>query len=48
MNSYADDYMRGKVVKEVGALLDHILVEEITTPTIINWSLALLTIPPEN
>ena len=36
MNSYADDYMRGKVVKEVGALLDHILVEEITTPTIIN------------
>lgn len=27
--------MRGKVVKEVGALLDHILVEEITTPTII-------------
>ena len=28
--------MRGKVVKEVGALLDHILVEEITTPTIIN------------
>ena len=36
MNSYADSYMRGKVVKEVGALLDHILVEEITTPTIIN------------
>ena len=36
MNSHADDYMRGKVVKEVGALLDHILVEEITTPTIIN------------
>ena len=36
MNSYADGYMRGKVVKEVGALLDHILVEEITTPTIIN------------
>ena len=36
MNSYADVYMRGKVVKEVGALLDHILVEEITTPTIIN------------
>ena len=35
MNSYADGYMRGKVVKEVGALLDHILVEEITTPTII-------------
>lgn len=36
MNSYADGYMRGKVVKEVGALLDNILVEEITTPTIIN------------
>ena len=36
MNSYADGYMRGKVVKEVGTLLDHILVEEITTPTIIN------------
>ena len=36
MNSYADGYMRVKVVKEVGALLDHILVEEITTPTIIN------------
>ena len=36
MNSHADDYMRGKVVKEVGALLDHMLVEEITTPTIIN------------
>lgn len=35
MNSYADGYMRGKVVKEVGALLDNILVEEITTPTII-------------
>lgn len=35
MNSYADGYMRGKVVKEVGALLDHILVEEITTSTII-------------
>ena len=35
MNSNADGYMRGKVVKEVGALLDHILVEEITTPTII-------------
>ena len=35
MNSYADGYMRGKVVKEVGALLDHILVEEITTPKII-------------
>ena len=32
MNSYADGYMRGKVVKEVGALLDNILVEEITTP----------------
>ena len=27
--------MRGKVVKEVGALLDHMIVEEITTPTII-------------
>ena len=27
--------MRVKVVKEVGALLDHMLVEEITTPTII-------------
>lgn len=36
MNSYADGYMRGKVVKEVGALLDHILVEEIATPTLIN------------
>ena len=36
MNSYADSYMRGKVVKEVGALLDHMIVEEITTPTIIN------------
>ena len=36
MNSSADGYMRGKVVKEVGALLDHILVEEIATPTIIN------------
>ena len=36
MNSSTDDYMRGKVVKEVGALLDHLLVEEITTPTIIN------------
>ena len=35
MNSYADGYMRGKVVKEVGALLDHMIVEEITTPTII-------------
>ena len=35
MNSYADGYMRGKVVKEVGALLDHMLVEEITTPKII-------------
>ena len=28
--------MRGKVVKEVGALLDNMIVEEITTPTIIN------------
>jgi hypothetical protein len=36
MNSYADGYMRGKVVKEVGALLEHMIVEEITTPTIIN------------
>lgn len=35
MNSYADGYMRGKVVKEVGALLDHMLVEEITAPKII-------------
>ena len=35
MNSYSDGYMRGKVVKEVGALLDHMLVEEITTPKII-------------
>lgn len=34
MNSYADGYMRGKVVKEVGALLEHMIVEEITTPTI--------------
>ena len=33
--SYADGYMRGEVVKEVGALLDHMLVEEITTPKII-------------
>lgn len=36
MNSSADGYMRGKVVKEVGALLDNMIVEEITTPTIIN------------
>ena len=35
MKSSADGYMRGKVVKEVGALLDHMLVEEITTPKII-------------
>ena len=35
MNSYADGYMRGKVVKEVGALLDHMLVEDITAPKII-------------
>ena len=35
MNSYADGYMRGKVVMEVGALLDHMLVEEITTPKLI-------------
>ena len=34
--SNADGFMRGEVVKEVGALLDHMLVEEITTPTIIN------------
>ncbi len=27
--------MRGKVVKEVGALLDHMLVEDITAPKII-------------
>ena len=33
--SNADGFMRGEVVKEVGALLDHMLVEEITTPTII-------------
>lgn len=36
MNSYADGYMRVKFVKEVGALLDHILVEEIVTPQLIN------------
>lgn len=35
MNSDADAYVRGKVVKEVGALLDHMLEEEITTPTLI-------------
>ena len=35
MNSYADGYMRVKVVKEVGALLDNILVEEIATPQLI-------------
>ena len=35
MNSYADGYMRGQVVKEVGTLLDHMLVEEITTPKLI-------------
>ena len=33
--SNADGYVRAKVVKEVGALLDHMLVEEITTPTLI-------------
>ena len=33
--SNADGYMRGEVVKEVGALLDNMLVEEITTPKII-------------
>ena len=35
MKSNADAYVRGKVVKEVGALLDHMLEEEITTPTSI-------------
>ena len=35
MKSSADGYMRGKVVKEVGALLEHMIVEEITTPKII-------------
>ena len=33
--SEADAYMRGKVVKEVGALLEHMIVEEITTPKLI-------------
>ena len=33
--SNADGYMRSEVVKEVGALLDHMLVEEIITPKII-------------
>ena len=33
--SNADGYMRGEAVKEVGALLDHMLVEEIITPKII-------------
>ena len=33
--SNADGFMRGEVVKEVGALLDHMLVEEITTPKLI-------------
>ena len=41
MNSYADGYMRGKVVKEVGALLDHILVEEIATPQLIKMEFGL-------
>ena len=41
MNSYADGYMRGKVVKEVGALLDHILVEEIVTPQLIKIEFGL-------
>ena len=35
MKSSADGYMRGKVVKEVGALLEHMIVEEITTPKLI-------------
>ena len=33
--SNADGFMRGEVVKEVGALLDHMLVEEITTQKLI-------------
>ncbi len=41
MNSYADGYMRVKVVKEVGALLDHILVEEIVTPQLIKIEFGL-------
>lgn len=41
MNSYADGYMRGKVVKEVGALLDHMLVEKITAPKIIKMEFGL-------
>lgn len=41
MNSYADGYMRGKVVKEVGALLDHMLVEEIATPQLIKMEFGL-------
>lgn len=41
MNSYADGYMRVKVVKEVGALLDHILVEEIATPQLIKMEFGL-------
>ena len=45
MNSYADGYMRGKVVKEVGALLDNILVEEITTPTIIKLEFGPFSYP---
>ena len=39
--SNADGYMRGKVVKEVGALLDHILVEEIATPQLIKMEFGL-------
>lgn len=35
MNSYADGYMRDKVVKEVGTLLDHMIEEDITTPKLI-------------
>lgn len=31
----ADTYMKGKVIEEVGALLDHMLVEDITTNKII-------------
>ena len=33
--------MRVKVVKEVGALLDHILVEEIATPQLIKMEFGL-------
>ena len=34
-NSYADGYMRGKVIEEVGTLLDHMVNEDITTPKLI-------------